>query len=362
MIPITRPHRPNLTTYYRHLDGVFDRNWLTNGGPLYQELTARLSDYLGVRNLLLVANGTVALELAYRLGRLTGPVLTTPYTFAATPGSLSWLSCQPLFADVDRATLNLDATEISEQRLLEQGISGVVGVHVFGNPCPVELLQAACTKAKVPLIFDAAHCFGVNYKGKSLLNYGDISTISFHATKLFHTVEGGALIIKDNELFEEAKRLINFGFDSQNVPQEAGINAKMSEVHAAMGLAVLDDIDDILETRMAMKARYQDKLNGAVEFQRWSSEATDNGAYCPVLLESEEQLLKVVDTLAGHSIQSRRYFWPSLSQMACYGGAEHTPIADDLAKRSLCLPMHSSLTAADVDKVCETLKSALTTS
>ena len=361
MINITRPYQPDLAKYNRYLEQIYQHNWLTNNGPLYRELTERLQNHLGVKNLLLVCNGTMALQLAYRLYELEGRILTTPYTFAATPGSIAWQGCQNHFMDIDAQSLNLDLNNIesclSTSELAE--VVAVVGVHVFGNPCDIEQHQALCSENGWPLIYDAAHCFGVNYKGRSLLSYGDIATLSLHATKLFHCVEGGALVIKDDALFDKAKRLINFGFNSANVPTEIGINAKLSEFHAAMGLCVLDDIDTIIERRVAIADFYQEQLSDWVEFQQWDTDATKNGAYAPVLLKDEQQVLRVQRELSLQNIQTRRYFWPDLSHSECYRHNADTPIATQMAKRSLCLPMYAELTLGEQKQVVEQLKSIL---
>lgn len=358
MIPIVKPYQPSLTKYQTYLEGIYQRNWLTNNGPLLKELELRLADYLGVQHLMLVANGTLALQVAYRaLGVNTGDVLTTPFTFAATPGSLMWQGLQPKFVDIEPSSLNIDSALI-QSHITEQ-VKAIAAVHVFGNPCDVEQIDNIAQQHKLKVIYDAAHAFGCEYKGQSLLNYGDAATLSLHATKLFHCVEGGAVIFKNASDLATAKQLINFGFDSQNMPEHVGINAKMSEFHAAMGLAMLDDIDDIIIQRKEIVASYQQHLSGVVEFQAWSQHSENNGAYVPVLFSNEQELLKVLQSLTDNAIQARRYFYPSLNNIKVYNDLASCPVSESISKRVLCLPMYVGLKMTDIRNICQLITACL---
>ena len=358
MIPIVKPYLPPIDKYKRYLEGIYSRNYLTNRGPLVQELEKRLEDYLGVNNLVLVANGTLALQVAYRtLGLEQGEVLTTPYTFAASPGSLLWQNLQPRFVDIDPETLNLDATKLSQA--VNQHTRAILPVHVFGNPCEVEEIEKIAAKHNVKVIYDAAHAFGSQLGNESVLRFGDAVTLSLHATKLFHCVEGGAIIFANPEDKQRAIALSNFGLSDQGIPEQVGINAKLSEVHAAMGLAVLDDISLITEKRCDIIARYRRNLAGVVTFQRWHPESKINGAYAPILLESEGQLLKVSEKLKENGVQSRRYFYPCLAEQPTYGDFQVLPNSHDLSARSLCLPLSYYMDNQQVDFVSELVKQAV---
>lgn len=344
MIPVTQPYLPKRATLDRYLDGIYERRWLTNNGPLVQELTARLEDYLGVRNLLLVANGTIALQVAFELLQIKGEAVTTPFTFAATSSALRWQGITPRYADIDSADLNIDPGLI-EDRINEQ-TGAIVPVHVYGNPCKTEAIERIATRHDLPVIYDAAHAFGVQQGGESILGAGDVSTLSFHATKLFHTVEGGALIICDPEQYERARRMINFGFGTDGDVTELGINAKMSELHAAAGLAMLESIDDIIKRRTAHVEEYRRSLSGHVEFQQRSG--SENGAYMPVLLGSRERADAVDAHLRQFGIHGRRYFSPALHETHLFSGGDSCPVAGDVSRRVLCLPLYAELTLEQV--------------
>ncbi|WP_085298074.1 DegT/DnrJ/EryC1/StrS family aminotransferase [Cognaticolwellia mytili] len=361
--PIVKPYLPEFSRYQQHIETVFERNWLTNNGPLLQQLEQRLAEYLGVEHLLLVANGTLALQVAYAALGVKGEVLTTPFSFAATASSLCWQGLKPVFIDIAPETLNINYKSITAAQA-EQA-SAILGVHVFGNPCEVEEIASFAEQNQLKVIYDAAHAFASDYKQgsvlSSVLKYGDASTLSLHATKLFHAVEGGAIIFNKREDYEKAKQLINFGFDKDNMPQYVGINAKMSEMHAAMGLAVLDDIAHITASRKAIVERYHANLVdvAGITLQQWHVNGERNGAYMPVLLENEAMLLSLSAQLNDAGIQTRRYFYPSLSQVDVYGKKGRTPIANDVAQRVLCLPMYTALTIEDVDFICERVRISL---
>lgn len=361
-IQVTKPFTPSLNVIHRYLEQVHDSAWLTNNGPLATELTARLEDYLGVKNLVLTANGTLALQLAYKALGIESTAVTTPFTFIATASAMKWQRLQPWFADINAKTLGL-SPQSTEQALLrdKQGsgsADGIVPVHVYGNPSDVEAFDRLGREYSLPVVYDASHAFGIQYKNESILNWGDASTLSFHATKLFHTVEGGAVVFKDRDLYEAAKRMINFGLGGGDDIASPGINAKMSEVHAAYGLANLDCLDQILERRLAILDQYQWRLNGAVSFPTWHEQTNQNGAYAPILLENESQCHAVLDSLKHIDVTARRYFYPSLHQVAEFAnhGNDGCSNAQQAAPRVLCLPIYAALEDADIERICEAVK------
>ncbi|MDI3507498.1 MAG: hypothetical protein PWQ69_1478 [Methanomicrobiaceae archaeon] len=348
MIPVTRPHLPEMSRYLGYIERCYENHQLTNNGPLVQELKARLEDYLGVQNLLPVANGTLALQIAYRTLGVSGKAVTTPFTFVATSSSLKWEGIEPVFADIDGETMDLSPEKARE--VLDRDVTALVPVHVYGNPCDVKGFDEIAEDRDLKVIYDAAHAFGVNLNGRSVLEWGDAATLSFHATKVFHTVEGGAIIFKRREDYERACRLINFGYEAGEVVDE-GINAKMSEFHAAMGLSVLDEIETVLKGRGEVHHRYEEALQDYYDMPRWREGATRNYAYFPVLFPSEAALLKTEQRLNEAGIFPRRYFYPSLDALG-YGqpGGEY-PVSRDRASRVLCLPIYPALPPKEQERV-----------
>jgi dTDP-4-amino-4,6-dideoxygalactose transaminase len=353
MIPVTKPYLPNREKLDRYIDGIYERQWLTNNGPLVQELTRRLEEYLGVENLLLVSNGTLALQIAYRALGISGSeapaeAITTPFTFVATASSLKWEGVDPVFVDIDAETWCLDPA------LVESAITprtrAIVPVHVFGNACDVEAIDELGRQHGLKVVYDASHAFGVTYKGESLLKHGDAATLSFHATKLFHTVEGGAIVFKRKEDLERAKKMINFGITGPETIEEIGINAKMNEFQAAMGLCVLDEMDANMAARHVVWDTYKRELSGSVQLQKRSSLLTYNAAYFPAVFESESVAVQVADLLKVNGVLARRYFFPSLESVKFLGDTDHQPVSHDIAKRILCLPIYSELTTTEQRK------------
>ena len=344
---------PDKQKYLGYLDRIYESGWVTNNGPLVRELEVRLADYLGVTNLILVANGTIALEIAYRLLKLEGEVITTPFSFVATTSSLVSNGLEPVFADIDPKTFNMDPGNI--EAMITKTTSAVVPTHVFGNACDVEAIEKVAKQHHLKVIYDAAHTFGVRYKGESLLNRGDVSTLSFHATKLFHTAEGGALVVNDDTLVEEARFLTNFGIDGPDSVKALGTNAKMNELEAAMGLCVLDDIALIFEKREEVYTRYRQALEGYVGFQEHNADSNRNFSYFPVILASEEQTLRVQKALNEHAIYPRRYFHPSLDTLDYLNSRQAMPVSRDISSRILCLPMYPTLTETQQQSVIKIL-------
>lgn len=349
MITVTKSYLPNKAKYQAYVDRIFESGWLTNNGSLLQELESRLKNYLGVKHLILVANGSLALQVAYQALELKGEVITTPFSFAATTNTLAWESLTPVFADIDPRTFNIDPQQIEAQ--ITPKTSAIVPVHVFGNPCEVEAIQAIAAKHQLKVIYDAAHAFGSEYKNQSVLNYGDISTLSFHATKLFHTIEGGAIITNNDELAKKIRLLTNFGISGPVTIESIGTNAKMNEFEAAMGLCVLDDIEHIKERRAAIWQTYQQKLPNYLNFQQWNKHSTNNHAYAPVLFKTEEQLLTAEAKLKENDILPRRYFYPSLDTLEYLNSQQECKNSRDIASRILCLPMYPILENKEQHKV-----------
>lgn len=341
MIPVTKAYLPNNEKYKAYVDRIYESGWLTNNGVLLRELEQRLQEHLGVKNLILVANGSLALQLAYKALELKGEVITTPFSFVATTSTLAWEGLKPVFADIDPQSFNLNSANI--EPLITQHTSAIVPVHVFGNPCEVEAIKTIADKHDLKVIYDAAHAFDVSYKGQSVLNYGDISTLSFHATKLFHTIEGGAVVTNDDALAKKIRLLINFGISGPDSIGCIGTNAKMNEFEAAMGLCVLDEIETIKQRRAEIWQNYAQKLRGLVTFQHWSTHSQNNGAYAPVLFESEEKLLEVEAKLKESDIIPRRYFYPSLDTLDYLQVSQESSVSREIASRILCLPTYSDL-------------------
>jgi len=354
MINVTKTYMPNKEKYKKYIDEIYNNGWITNNGPMVKKLEQRLAEYLGVKNIVLVANGTVALEIAYRTLNIKGFTITTPFSFVATTSSLVTNGILPIFADIDKDTLNIDSKNI--EKYITPNTSAIVPVHVFGNACEVEKIEAISKKYNLKVIYDAAHAFGVQYKNKSVLNYGDISTLSFHATKLFHTIEGGALIINDDSLVEKARYLINFGIENSESIPHLGTNAKMNEFEAAMGLCMLDEIGIIEKKRKEIYEVYQKELDGIVQFQKENENSTKNYSYFPVVFKSEKDLLKVQKALNKEDINPRRYFYPSLDTLEYIEPKQKCSVSRDMSKKILCLPIYPELEKDILNKIINILK------
>ena len=353
MINVTKTYLPNKEKYKKYIDEIYDNGWITNNGPMVRLLEKRLADYLGVRNIVLVSNGTVALEVAYRILGIQGDVITTPFSFVATTSSLITNRLNPIFADIDAQKLNIDPRNI--EKIITPNTSAIVPVHVFANACEVEKIDTLAKKHNLKVVYDAAHAFGVQYKGESLLNYGDISTLSFHATKIFHSIEGGALIINDDSLVEKARYLINFGIKNTEEIPELGTNAKMNEFEAAMGLCVLDDMQELNGKRQIVYEFYKKELEGFVKFQEQNKDSTQNHSYFPIILESEKQLKKIEKALNLKDIFPRRYFYPSLDTLDYIQPTQFCEVSRGIASKILCLPMYADLQVNQQRNIIETL-------
>lgn len=353
MIPVTKPFLPPVEEYESYIRDIWQRQWLTNNGPLVNEFELKLKVYLDVPHLLYVANGTIALQLAIRALELKGQIITTPFSFIATTSSAMWENCKPVFVDIKPDTLNIDAEKIEEAITPET--SAILATHVFGNPCDILIIDEIAKKHNLKVIYDASHCFGTKYQGRSVYSYGDISTTSFHATKIFHTVEGGAVFTQDPELLKKMAYMRNFGFDGPENFACVGINGKNSEFHAAMGLANLKYADDILAKRKELYLYYVENLERLdKQWQVIQKNATYNYAYLPIMLPTEEQIRKIELYLNANLIYPRRYFFPSLHTLNFVDKYE-CPVSLCVSKRIMCLPMHHKLTTEEVNFVIRIL-------
>lgn len=353
MINVTRPYLPEYETYQAYLKNIWQRNWLTNNGPLVNELELKLKDYLQLSHLLFVTNGTIALQLAIKALDLKGEIITTPFSYVATTSSVVWEGCEPIFVDINPNTYNIDPSKIEEA--ITNRTSAILATHVFGNPCEVEAIEEIASRHKLRVIYDNAHGFGVIHKGKSLYSFGDISTASFHATKLFHTVEGGAVVTPAPELLKKMAFMRNFGHNGPEDFATVGINGKNSEVHAAMGLAILPDIQNILAERARLVQHYRQQLAGLrVTYQQQAPHTQPNYSYFPILFPTEGALLKAEKMLHDNWIYPRRYFYPCLNRLP-YVELKGVPIAEDISVRILCLPLYIGLSFEEVDFIARIL-------
>ncbi|MFA7069927.1 MAG: DegT/DnrJ/EryC1/StrS family aminotransferase [Sulfurimonas sp.] len=357
MINVTKSYLPDIDKYKSYVDEIYKSGWLTNNGPLVQKLEKRLQEYLEVKNIILVSNGTIALDIAYKALELKGEIITTPFSFVATTSSAVLRGLKPIFADIDSKTLNINPKNI--EKLITKKTSAILPVHVFGNACEVEEIEKIANKHNLKVIYDAAHAFDVKYKDKSLLSHGDISTLSFHATKLFHTIEGGAIITNDDELAKKVRYLINFGIKNALEIPHLGTNAKMNEFEAAMGLCVLDDIEKIKNSRENIIKIYKKELKNLVLFQEQNPYATENYSYMPVVFKSEDELLKVQKALNEQNIFPRRYFYPSLDTLEYINPKQECKISRDISRRVFCLPLYAGLEEDILYKIINEIKLAL---
>lgn len=359
-IYVTSPLLPPLDEFTPYLEKIWDNKYLTNGGPFHQQLEHALAEYLGVKHLCLFTNGTLALLTALQALRITGEVITTPYSFVATSHSLLWNNLKPVFVDIDPVTCNLDPQKIEEA--ITPLTSAILPVHCYGIPCDVDRIQNIADVYGLKVIYDAAHSFGVKKDGDSILNYGDLSILSFHATKVFNTIEGGAIICPDAKMKKRIDYLKNFGFADETTVVAPGINGKMNEVQAAFGLLQLNYIDQALEDRKRIYRYYRDGLAQINSIRTLSvPDSIDwNYAYFPLFVNdySFDVREKLYDALKEHGIMSRRYFYPLISSFPMYrglgsAGAENLPVATDIANAVLCLPIYPGLETGDQDRIIE---------
>ncbi|MTI38305.1 DegT/DnrJ/EryC1/StrS family aminotransferase [Fulvivirga lutimaris] len=354
MIPVTKPFLPPQEEYTRYVNGIWNRNWLTNNGPLVNEIELRLKEYLGLKHLLYVGNGTIALQLAIKALNLVGKeIITTPFSYVATTSSIVWEGYKPVFADIDPLTLTINPLEIENK--ITSSTAAILATHVYGNACDIHAIDKIAKRHKLKVIYDAAHCFGSKYDGRSVFDFGDISTASFHATKIFHTIEGGSVCSNDPDLIKRVSYMRNFGHSGPEDFAGLGINGKNSEFHAAMGLVNLKYIDEILRKRKELSLYYDQVLsNLEVSKPKINDKCSFNFAYYPIIFKSEMDLAKSFERLNRAEIFPRRYFYPSLSQLP-YVERENLPVTDDLSKRVLCLPLYHTLSFEEIDLIARLL-------
>lgn len=349
MINVTKTFLPPQKEYNVILKRAWDKNWMTNRGVLVQELETSLKKYLGVKHIIATTNGTLPLQIAIKALKLEGEIITTPFSYVASTAAIVWEGCIPVFVDIHPDYLTLDETKI--EAAITPKTTAILATHVFGNPCNVDVIETIAKKHELKVIYDAAHCFGVNYKGKSIFNYGDVSTCSFHATKVFHTGEGGAMYTNDEVLQKQLFYSHNFGHKDQLSFQGLGINAKMSELQAAMGLAVLPYLEMILTERKKVVDFYNANLNFSKLKALKIRENTDwNYSYYPVVFESEAQLLKAEKALNDNDIYARRYFYPSLNTLPYLAG-DKMLVSESVANSILCLPISFDLKVSELELI-----------
>lgn len=347
-ILVTKSYLPPLSEYESYLKKIWDSRWLTNSGPLATELENKLKKRFGVKHAFFVTNGTIAMQLAMKALDIQGEVITTPFTFAATTNAIIWEKCTPVFVDIDPSTFSIDSTKI--EAAITPNTRAILAVHVYGYPCNVKAIETIAKKHNLKVIYDAAHAFDVEIAGKSVFSYGDVSTLSFHATKLFHTGEGGLIVTNNNRIAKKIARLRNFGYEGEDVI-EAGVNAKNSELHAAMGLVNLKHIKMITEKRKKIVEEYRRLLKGSgLHKVQYFSDIKYNNSYFPVVFESESELLAVFEALAHENILPRRYFYPSLNTLP-FTIYKSCPISESVSSRVACLPLYHDLSIKTVKKI-----------
>ena len=364
-IYVNKPYLPPLEELLPLLKQIWDSKILTNMGPMHSELERKLCDYLGVEYISLFTNGTIALMTALKCLELTGEVITTPYSFAATSHSLVWQGLTPVFVDIDSESLNIDPNCIEEK--ITPKTTAILAVHCYGVPCATEAIQKIADKYSLKVIYDAAHAFGVECDCGSLLNHGDLSVLSLHATKVFNTFEGGAVICKDRAMKDKLDRLKSFGYAGEDCILEVGINGKMSEISAALGLAQLNHIDAVIDERKRITHSYREKLEGIHGIQMLKTDAckTYNYSYLPIRINQDCQLNRNVlyEYLRDHGIHARRYFYPLLSELTVYRSFNPSNnaklnVARKAASEMLCLPIYPGLQEEDIIRICSLIRKA----
>ncbi|ANQ48428.1 DegT/DnrJ/EryC1/StrS family aminotransferase [Flammeovirga sp. MY04] len=351
MINVNKPFLPKSDEYQRYVDQIFNINWLTNNGPLVNEFELKIKDYLKINHFLFVSNGTIALQFAIKALDLKGEIITTPFSYVATTSSIVWEGCTPIFVDIDSKSFNINPSKIEEK--INENTSAILATHVYGNPCDIDQIQEIAEKHNLKVIYDASHCFGTQYKNRSVFEYGDISTTSFHATKLLHSIEGGGVFSNDPQLIKKIASMRNFGHDGENKFSGLGINGKNSEFHAAMGLCNLNYIDNILEKRKSDSFRYNlwfDKSED-ISLLKVNNITSFNYAYYPIVLKTKKICEKIYKDLKENNIYARRYFYPLLSDLDYVENSNDNIVANEITEKVLCLPLYYQLTNEEIDMI-----------
>lgn len=359
---VTQPFLPPLEEFLPYVKEIWESKYLTNGGPKHQLLETTLAEYLGVEHMALFNNGTNALMTALQALELTGEVITTPFSFIATSNALLWNGIKPVFSDIDPITLNLDPSRI--EAAITPQTTAILPVHCYGNPCDIAAINDIARRHNLKVVYDAAHAFAVHDKNGSVLGKGDLSILSFHATKVFNTFEGGAIICQNAEMKKKIDNLKNFGIEDEVTVSIAGANGKMSEIHAAMGLAQLNHINEAIAQRGQVDARYRAGLRNITGLTVLPklNQTVSNYAYFPILVGDNYPLSRdgIYNCLAEHGIRTRRYFYPLISEFPMYSplesaAAENLPVATQMAQRIICLPIYPDLPLDDVDRILSVL-------
>lgn len=364
-ILVTQSSMPPLEEYMEEIKSIWDSKWLTNMGEKHKQLEAELAAFCQVPNFALFTNGHLALELSIQALNLHGEVITTPYTFISTTHAITRNGLTPVFCDIDPATYTIDVSKIED--LITEKTSAILPVHVYGNICDVDAIDAIAKKHNLKVLYDAAHTFGETYHGKSVAQFGDASMFSFHATKVFHTIEGGAVATKSDALYQRLNKLKNFGIQNETMIDEIGGNAKMNEFQAAMGICNLRHLKEEIQLRKAVVERYRENLSGidGLILNRPQEGVTSNYAYFPVIFEKEILGISrdtVYDSLKAQGIFSRKYFYPTTNSCSCYQGRldpGSTPVAAHMAESVLTLPLYAHLSLETVDRICEAIRKIL---
>lgn len=353
---VTKPFLPPIEEYQEYLKVIYESGILTNQGPLLRNLESKLQAFFNVPYIHCLSNGTIALQLALSaLGISEGEIITTPFSYVATVSSILWERCTPVFVDIESSNFTIDASKI--ESVITSNTKAILSVHVFGYACNIGKIEDIAAKNSLKVIYDGAHAFGSLYRGKSLLSYGDISTLSFHSTKLFHTIEGGACIVRDKEVSDTLELQKRFGHEYDDHIM-LGINAKLSEFSAAMGLANFKYIESIKAERKRICERYDNQLSDIVIRPVKQDDLEYNYAYYPVVFKSEEELLRVFSALNAEDIYPRRYFYPSLNKLP-YIKTQTCPVAEDISSRIACLPLYHELEDNIVEKICKIIMGAV---
>lgn len=355
---VTRTFLPPIEEYFEYLKRAWSKKWITNHGELALELEHKLETLTGVKHALFVSNGTLAIQLALKALQIHGEVITTPFSFAATTTSILWEKCKPVFVDIDPENYTIDPDKI--EAAITKDTKAILAVHVYGYPCDVQKIEIIAKKHNLKVIYDAAHAFGTKVDDKSIFHFGDVSTLSLHATKLFHSVEGGVIFTNNDNLAKKIEHLRDFGLEGEEIV-EIGINAKNSEFHAAMGLANLKYVSSIMHARKKIIDKYKELFADThLHPIRYFENISYNNAYFPVVFSSEEVLLSVKEALNKENIFPRRYFQPSLNTLP-FIQYQPCPVSESISRRVLCLPLYHDISVAEVEKVIRIIKATIST-
>lgn len=357
MINVTKTFLPDFETYINTVRRAWDKSWITNNGELVQELEEKLKDCLGVKHLFFTSNGTIVLQMALKALGITKEVITTPFSYVATTNAILWEGCQPVFADINEQDFCINPDTI--EAAVTENTQAILATHVYGLPCNIEKISRIAERYQLKVIYDGAHAFGCEYNGRSLLGYGDISTCSFHATKIFHTVEGGCIITEDDAIATKLMLYRQFGHVNDDY-RDIGINAKNSEFHAAMGICMLGEFPAIIAARKSVFALYDTALRDMPLVRPFcsSDDFVYNYSYYPVVFETEELLKETMAALSSNNIHTRRYFYPSLNTLP-FLQKQYCPLSEDIASRVLCLPLFVGLRAEEIGKIASILSTVL---